>query len=407
MTILEEKTNVQKISTITINEIYQPLGDEEKIKRKYVDRIGLPKKSKILLGSFDYLVTEMEIFDGDHSCDLCDTDSKSKRIAVVKNLETGEVFRGAPDCMKYHFGFIFEDYEKSSQNLRILLEDMLNILGTSHNSLDAALSYVLANFENLVSFESRSNKEVKNSLIKIEGKDTKDLEHESENIKKITLWLKLQKLNSSDPQIFKSIWLALKYHPLRKNIGGDRWFFVDKINKDLSSVTLEELFDLSKLLKEVKGKNVKPKTPINPWAYETEESYLIVLRKEFQLEVDSQTRPRETYGPNKDANYLGTFHNRLNSLPDIVSIAVPFPIKTGLENFQLPNFDILQRYTNGKAEYLISSQIRTVDIGKGHRREEENKVSYIRLAIWVPDSYFQSYPLWFKYGRNNLESLDI
>jgi uncharacterized protein Usg len=356
------------------------------------------------------LVEEIELFDNLHACDLCDTENKSRRIAVVKDLETNEIFRGAPDCMEIHFGFIFEDYKTSSQSLRILLEEMMQLLDYYNPDLKVSLSYVVANFQKLMSFESYANTEAKNILQAVEEQNMSGAENYlSDEMKKIQLLLNLQQLHKNEPERFYAIWVALKSHPLRKAISGDNWFLVDKINDNLDVITLNEFASLAKLLDKVRVKEVKLKNPLRPWDYQSEEDYLRKLREHFRNKVDLQSKPKKVYSPvkAKDKEYLGTFHERIRKLPEMLALGLDYPLKQPLENFQLPNYDLLCQYTNDRAEYAVSSQITAYDIGKGHKSEEEDKKNVVYLVVWIPDSYLQSYPSWFKYGRQKLETLEL
>jgi hypothetical protein len=219
-----------------------------------------------------------------------------------------------------------------------------------------------------------------------------------EELTSITDLFRFLSERAKNPRKYQARLKAFLSHPLiKKDQTSDASMALTHPLKYLFPATARRL---AKQLKEVSSKKVENRFNVDPWNFQTEIAYWKALDNDIVSRAESgMLKPKE-------------FPTMGTPVMNLVTGVLPKTVILGLdvnkmnpEKF-LHSTEIknLKRQYPGFQFYLSENSFQHL---VKRRRNGENKIiDYRALVLYVPMLWFQAYPLWYEFGRSELEHFE-
>jgi hypothetical protein len=403
------------------------LPDEEKLRRKrdFTTAAGKPKKPKYPLTQSFSRIKQIELYNGKHSCDICESAEKSPLVALVCDETDGTCIHAAGDCLKIHYGEDLSKLAGDSASTRDHLEDIAAAIGSQGSDTAELIRDIRNSFEASISFDCSAVDEARRVLAHFTRHPELLADRSSSGeLKQVRALILLQKEHATAKEHFEARWRALRHHPNLtgrprewRTLGGR---FLDGARPNL---ILRNFGDAVDIFSELRNEPVKLKhKDVDPANFTSRDAYEKALRKHFVEKVDTLPvpQPKQLRLVTRDDVSLEGLLEGMNAGLLLVAFSnyrgVRTPIDRALENLEQ---EMAHRKAQGRnLEMCFSNGPRFNDSLKhqdkyhlgsekrpGYWSYKSIEAVYYWIAIWEPDRWTPAYLEWKRFSRESLEEL--
>ena len=403
------------------------LSDEEKLRRgrEFITAASKPKKPKCSLIQSFSRISQIELYKGKHSCDVCKSAEKSPLVALMHNVIDGTCIHVAGDCLKIHYGEDLSKLAGDSASTRDHLEDIAAAIGSQGSDTAELIRDIHNTFEASISFDCLAVNEARRMLAHFATRPELLANRSSSGeLKQVRALILLQKEHTTAKGHFEARWRALRHHPnLAGRPRGWRTLGDRFLAEALPNLTLKDFGDAADIFSELRTEPVKLKhKDVDPADFTSRHEYERALRKRFVEKVDllPTPQPKQLRLVTRDDVSLEGLLESMNAGLLQVAFSNHRGVRTPIDRaFEKLEQELARRKTRAKNlemcfsngprfnsslkhqdKYLPGNERRP-----GHWSYKSIDAFYYWIAIWEPDRWTPAYLEWQQFGRESLEDL--